>query len=71
MAVQPESELSQECDAASREEQANARLIAAAPELLAALQSIIDIPEPHVVHERELEMRNIARAAISKATGTL
>ena len=43
---------------------ANARLIAAAPDLLDALQVISSYPEPD-----QLEMRIIARAAIAKATG--
>jgi hypothetical protein len=36
-------------------------------DLLAALEAILSIPEPHIFPERELEMRDIARAAINKA----
>ena len=52
---------------------ANARLIAAAPELLEALQSIADCcDEEHAARDyasRQAEIRGIARAAIAKATG--
>lgn len=54
---------------------ANARLIAAAPELLEALDRIAMIyenPEPPSLHElsaRAYDMRCIARAAIAKAKG--
>ena len=44
---------------------ADSRLLAASPGLFAALQAILDIPEPHIMHERELEMRTIAREAIN------
>ena len=44
---------------------ANARLIAAAPELLAALQALAALPNKH----RPEEMWDAARAAIAKATG--
>jgi hypothetical protein len=47
---------------------ANARLIAAAPELLAALQSILDI-EPSGLSNDERRLYALARAAIAKATG--
>jgi hypothetical protein len=52
---------------------ANARLIAAAPELLEALRSIADCcDEEHAARDyasRQAEIRGIARAAIAKATG--
>ena len=52
---------------------ANARLIASAPELLEALESIMewtDIPaEQTPIERRELLIRNAARAAIAKAKG--
>jgi hypothetical protein len=44
-------------------QQANARLIAAAPELLAALQAVLSVADRQTV---EFDM---ARAAIAKATG--
>lgn len=51
----------------------NARLIAAAPTLLEALESIMewtDIPaEQTPIERRELLIRNAARAAIAKARG--
>ena len=48
--------------------EANARLIAAAPELLEALKAVLDNPyrEGTASHER---VKDIARAAIAKATG--
>ena len=47
---------------------ANARLIAAAPDLLAALQEVLaHTPEPHAGDARAILHR--ARAAIAKATG--
>ncbi len=53
---------------------ANARLIAAAPELLDALQSIADCcDEEHAARDyasRQTEIRGIARAAIAKAGGS-
>lgn len=52
---------------------ANARLIAAAPELLEALESIADCcNEDDAARDyasRQAEIRGIARAAIAKATG--
>lgn len=55
-------------DFAAREEQmCNARLIAAAPELLAALQLIAAEPCDH--GPQEFCPREVARAAIAKATG--
>lgn len=45
---------------------ANARLIAAAPEMLAALQDIIARLSPLAIHESHFAM---TRAAIAKATG--
>ena len=56
------------------EARANARLIAAAPDLLAALQSIAECcDEDHAARDyasRQTEIRGIARAAIAKATGS-
>ena len=53
--------------------EANARLIAAAPDLLEALQSIVDCcEEDHAARDyasRQTEIRGIARYAIAKATG--
>lgn len=49
----------------TEESKANARLIAAAPELLEALESIRDLPA-HPMRKRAVE---IATAAIAKATG--
>lgn len=55
------------------EVEANVRLIAAAPDLLEALQSIADCcNEDHTARDyasRQAEIRGIARAAIAKATG--
>ena len=58
-------------DSPTEEDYANARVIAAAPELLAALQAFVD------AHEREggIEVRianclTLARAAIAKATSS-
>ena len=55
------------------ERKANARLIAAAPELLDALQSIAECcNEDRTARDyasRQTEIRGIARAAIAKATG--
>ena len=56
-------------------QEANAHLIAAAPELLEALESIVELSEPGRIYElKELgtlvgEMQSIARAAIAKAKG--
>ena len=52
---------------ATPEAEANARLIAAAPELLAALQAIMDDPDAvdHILHLDAVA----ADAAIAKATG--
>lgn len=47
---------------------ADARLITAAPELLDALQSILDI-EPSGLSNEERQLYALARAAIAKATG--
>lgn len=48
--------------------QANARLIAAAPELLAALESIVEDIHPNVGGTQGV-IRKVAAAAIAKATG--
>jgi hypothetical protein len=55
-------------------QEANARLMAAAPELLEALTKLLDMHErcdagfaPHV--ELRFAIRDMARAAITKATG--
>lgn len=81
-AAQPESELSQESDHFTPEEAANARLIASAPEMLAALQAIhaaLDQPvqytglrTPATTDVLRLDARlarEMALAAIAKATG--
>jgi len=71
-AAQPECQLSQESDYFTDEEAANARLIAAAPELLAALETIGAQCGDFAVVEPALDyatIGNIARAAIAKATG--
>ena len=61
------------------EDKANARLIAAAPELLEALKSVLEIGAGGVIERRETgkptwhaldEVANIARNAIAKATAT-
>ena len=58
-----------------RETEANARLIASAPDLLAALSGIFDHAERTdaadlaEIWSRIDDIRNLARAAISKATG--
>ena len=53
--------------------EANAHLIAAAPDLLEALRSIADCcDEEHAARDyasRQAEIRGIARVAIAKATG--
>lgn len=51
------------------EREANARLIAAAPELLEALQSIIEIGKRNTENPKYDGYYDAARAAIAKATG--
>ena len=58
----------------TKSEAANARLIAAAPELLEALQACMDFLEPMRFDRpsddaRALELDELSRAAIAKATG--
>lgn len=58
----------------TRTEAANAHLIAAAPELLEALQACMDFLEPMRFDRpsddaRAFELDKLARAAIAKATG--
>ena len=47
--------------------ESNARLIAAAPDLLEALQLFVAHSDPHCAITRHVD--NVARAAIAKATG--
>jgi hypothetical protein len=52
------------------EQEANARLAAAAPELLAALRAIVEVDHPDADYTRMVERaKRIARNAIEKATG--
>ena len=73
-AAQPESELSQESDHFTPEEAANARLIAAAPELLEALVEMLianhGLPANENDEHDPVRARAVvqARAAIAKAT---
>lgn len=53
------------CNTVDEEDDANARLIAAAPELLAALQELVLAPNKF----RPEKYWDAARSAISKATG--
>jgi hypothetical protein len=48
-------------------QEANARLIAAAPDLLSALNRLLDDDDAHLTLQGR---RNLARAAIAKATGS-
>jgi hypothetical protein len=60
-------------DCGSGDVQANARLIAAAPDLLEALQNLFDADMEHVLmgdgKDDQIEAIAKARAAIAKATG--
>jgi hypothetical protein len=59
-------------DADGREQRANARLISAAPELLAALKLIAEEDDENDEWDGAAKfslVRDIARAALSKATG--
>lgn len=49
--------------------EANATLIAAAPELLEALKAICDAVDGKLTREEEMAVPDKARAAIAKATG--
>lgn len=48
---------------------ADARLIAAAPDMLAALEELLDAAERHIFAGECLHQRDAARAAIAKARG--
>ncbi len=50
---------------------ANARLIASAPDLLAALQGIIDLATASDYETEKMEALSYARAALAKATGDM
>lgn len=53
-----------------KEQEANARLIAAAPDLLDALQELMMFEEDRAFSMfKRVEVKNKARAAIAKATG--
>jgi len=58
----------QPADEDGREGEANARLIAAAPELLEALQAVVSQLEGHDLHNGDVFAINNAYAAIAKAT---
>lgn len=49
--------------------EANAHLIAAAPELLKALETLLDASERHIFGDECLAERDAARAVIAKAKG--
>ena len=51
------------------ENEANARLIAAAPELLETLEAVTDALAGHELNNGDVSAINKARAAIAKATG--
>jgi hypothetical protein len=56
-------------DDSDEESRANAHLIAAAPELLEALESVVSQLEGHVLHNGDVSAINTAYAAIAKAKG--
>lgn len=51
------------------EAEANARLIAAAPDLLAALEALYDHPSYTALDDDELALWDAAKTAIAKAKG--
>ena len=51
------------------ETMANARLIAAAPEMLEALHNMAELARPYMRDDVQLQALQDARAAITKATG--
>jgi hypothetical protein len=55
----------------SAEEQANARLIAAAPDLLDACKRLLEVEPPRLTTGEERETFRLALAAIAKAEGSL
>lgn len=70
-ATDPATELSEPSDSFSAEETANARLIAAAPDLLEALKAIrlAFLSPGYAKNATDLQLADQARAAIAKATG--